>query len=61
METNQSELAYWMIRNVARAMAGDALVRRTLTSGRALQAMVDGLEEARENVEEARKRANAGH
>jgi hypothetical protein len=60
-EADLKDLSYWALKVAVRAMVGEILIRRAMTSGEALQAVVDGVDEARENVWEAREKANAGH
>jgi hypothetical protein len=60
-DADMKDLSYWALKVAVRAMVGEILIRRAMTSGEALQAVIDGVDEAREIVWEARAKANAGH
>jgi hypothetical protein len=61
MMTESKETAYWAIRAVSKAIVSEMLSRGAITSGEALDALVDGLDAARENYWEERRRFELGH
>ncbi len=60
-DADMKDLSYWALKVAVRAMVGEILIRRAMTSGEALQAVVDGVDEARELVWQAREKSDAGH
>lgn len=60
-DADLKDLSYWALKVAVRGLVGEILIRRAMTSGEALQAVVDGVDEARELVWQAKAQADAGH
>jgi hypothetical protein len=58
---DQKELAYWTVQATTKALVYEILSRGAMTSGEALDALVDGLDAAREKYWEDRRRFELGH
>ena len=60
-DADMRDLSYWALKVAVRGMVGEILIRRAMSPGEALQAVVDGVDEARELVWQAKAQADAGH